>query len=65
MSYRQFHLQSGTRHLVCWLEDDRLLTLGRRLTLKGIADRVWTVVTRYNKTLDEPPEKRWQVGGLQ
>lgn len=54
----------GNEYLLCWLEDDPRLVPGRGLTLKGDV-REWRVITRYNRTLDAPPEKRWQVGGLQ
>lgn len=65
MSWRQFELRSmGNEYLLCWLEDDPRLVPGRGLTLKGDV-REWRVITRYNRTLDAPPEKRWQVGGLQ
>ena len=62
--YRQFELHAdGGFRIVCWLLDDRRLSIGRRLTLKG-DDREWYVWARWETALAEPPEKKWQVGGL-
>jgi hypothetical protein len=66
--YRQFALQAGVSRLVTWLEDDKRLKVGARLTLaKGpAADEatVWTVAQRYSEVRDVPPNRDWKVGGL-
>lgn len=63
MSYRQFDLVTGKTHLRTWLEDDRRLKIGARLTLKGDSD-IWTITARWPQVVDEPPAKDWKVGGL-
>lgn len=62
--FRQFELRSHESRLVCWLEEQPGLREERRLTLQG-DDRIWTVVWRGETRLTQPPERRWQVGGLQ
>jgi hypothetical protein len=64
MRYRQFDLVTDSgAELVCWLRDDRRLTRGRRITLRG-DDRVWRIRASYSILLDEPPHQDWQVGGI-
>jgi len=49
--------------MMTWLEDDKRLGVGTRLTLKG-DDTVWTVDKSYGEVRSDPPAKEWKVGGL-
>ncbi|HET9253867.1 MAG TPA: hypothetical protein VFO16_01535 [Pseudonocardiaceae bacterium] len=64
---RQFELedpQAGAR-LVCWLRDDRRLTVGRRITLKETGSRVWIIAKRYITVVEDADlNRKWHVGGL-
>lgn len=68
---RQFELtsdtESGTAFLSTWLEDDKRLKVGTKLTLKDWIDpeRLWEIVSRGENTkpLDQI-HKGWKVGGI-
>lgn len=65
---RQYELcDAGGSILVCWLEEDKRLKVGVRLTLKGTGNRQWMVSQRYKTTRtgeDMAFNRRWKVGGL-
>lgn len=63
--YELFDANSESR-LVCWLEANRRLKVGMRLTLKGI-DGDWTVMRVYKTerpASDVFATRHWKVGGL-
>jgi hypothetical protein len=75
MAYRQFDLrefpatsmEDGGARLVVWLDDERGLKVGTRVTLKETGDMQWLVYERYStlRNHDQLLEgRRWKVGGL-
>lgn len=63
--YELFDANSESR-LVCWLEADRRLKIGTRLTLKGI-NTDWIVMRIYKTertASDVFATRHWKVGGL-
>ena len=64
---RQFELVDGEdqSRLVCWLDDDPRLTLGRSLTLKQTGARLWAIAVRYDHVIaDGSLNRGWKVGGI-
>ena len=62
--YRQYELSSGKRRVTCWLESDRQLPTNAVVTLDH-DPRPWLVVSASEIELRQPPDRRWNVGGLQ
>jgi len=66
---RQYELRdfNDDTRMVCWLDVDKRVKVGTRLTLKGIPKRDWIVMRVYKteRTADDMNfNRRWQVGGL-
>lgn len=69
VTLRQFELRdfNDDTRLVCWLEADKRLKVGARLTLKGVPRRDWIVMKAYKTertAADIDFNRRWKVGGL-
>lgn len=63
---RQFEMEDGNgAHLVCWLQDDRRLRVGIRVTLQETGKRRWRILWRSKHVVDDADLNRhWHVGGL-
>lgn len=65
MSYRQYELESQGALTTGWIDTKAPLSVGQRLTTKEHGpDVIWTVRAVGSTTRDDPPNQRWQVGGL-
>jgi hypothetical protein len=63
--FRQYMLRSGSQAMVGWLDTPARLKLGQHLTTKEHGpERIWVIVKAGRVELKEPPDRRWQVGGL-
>jgi len=56
--YRQYELQAGDKHQVCWLKEPQALTVGMEITLKN-DDTRWKIVHKHGIVLEKPPLKDW------
>ena len=64
---RQFALVHGYTNYIVWLEDDKRLQEGARVTLKDYPDpkKLWTIKKRYETVvMASELQKRWHVGGI-
>jgi hypothetical protein len=65
--YRQFQLRHDDARMTCWLlATDRRLKPGALVRLKNdpVPERFWEVAAVSHTQLEQPPDTRWQVGGL-
>lgn len=62
--WRQYKFVDHGRERVGWLDTDRRLPIGTRLTLTDDRSRVWTVAWASQIAMVNHPETRWNVGGL-
>lgn len=65
--YRQFDLRHDDTRMTCWLlATDRRLRPGVLVTLKNdpVEQRHWEVIRVSQHSQEQPPDKRWKVGGL-
>lgn len=64
--YRQYELQSNDHRMTCWLDDRKNIGVGSVVTLRGFDEQCrWTITRAGRVELEQPPDKRWKVGGLQ
>ena len=62
--YWQYDLRSGDTVMTCWLGWTRRLREGEAVTLKELPEMRWIITRAGTIRMDEPPVKKWNVGGL-
>jgi hypothetical protein len=63
--YRQYLLQSGQRQTIGWIDTDKPLRKGQRLTTREHGPQtIWTIARAGRLEVAAPPDQRWRVGGI-